>query len=78
MTDIVTKKVKLSITLKSLHNILRFEKLFYLTLKNEIDSSPNETSYLLWNNIFFILNYSERQDLSLACFHYECSDDFVL
>ena len=47
MTDIVTKKVKLSITLKSLHNILRFEKLFYLTLKNEFDSSPNETSYLL-------------------------------
>ena len=26
----------------------------------------------------FILNYSERQDLSLTCFHYECSDDFVL
>lgn len=49
MTDIVIKKVKLSITLKPLHNILRFKKRkFYLTLKNESYSS----SFTKWNIIF--------------------------
>ena len=45
MTDIVTKKVKLSITLKYLHKILRFEKLLF-------DFKKLIWFFFKWNIIF--------------------------